>query len=233
MNKFFKFAFVAAAAFVGTTTVNAQTDDPNVATFSFGKMTTIEEPWTVGQSLDGVSYSQKSKDVTVSFSKGDGGTDPQYVEVTYSKGGTGDVIQLNVGNTMSFTSETKTITKVVFSPVSKAKSPKEDNGNKNYEMSEGTYLGPDGDADKANKYTWTGETSAFTLKNVSNKGGMQFSTIKVTTADKATGIETVETINLQNGKVYDINGTYVGSSVKSVGKSGVYVVNGKKTVVKK
>lgn len=231
MNKFFKFAFVAAAAFVGTTTVNAQTDDPNVATFSFGKMTTIEEPWTVGQSLDGVSYSQKSKDVTVSFSKGDGETGPQYVEVTYSKGGTGDVIQLNVGNTMSFTSESKTITKVVFSPVSKAKSPKEENDTKNYEMTEGTYVGPEGPTGE--KYIWTGSTSNFTLKNLNNKGGMQFSTIKVTTADNATGIETVETINLQDGKVYDINGTYVGNGIKSVGKSGVYVVNGKKTVVKK
>lgn len=46
------------------------------------------------------------------------------------------------------------------------------------------------------------------------------------------GVSVVE-LNLKNGKVYDLNGTYVGNSLDNVTKSGVYVVNGKKTVVKK
>lgn len=51
--------------------------------------------------------------------------------------------------------------------------------------------------------------------------------------DGATGVESVFQLNVKNGKVYDLNGTYVGNSLDNVTKSGVYVVNGKKTVVKK
>ena len=51
--------------------------------------------------------------------------------------------------------------------------------------------------------------------------------------DTATGVESVFQFNIKDGKVYDLNGTYVGNSLDNVTKSGVYVVNGKKTVVKK
>lgn len=224
MNKILRMAFVAASIFVSANTFAQNAAEENV-TFSLSKM--IDNGWDKGQSLDGVDYSQKG--VTMSFSKGDGETDPVYTEHTYSGGKTDNVLQLNVGNKLTFSSTTKTFTKVVFTPVAKAKSPKSEKSGPNYEMSEGEYTGPDAEP----KYTWTGKTSDFFLKNKNNKGGMVFSRVVVTCVDGYTGIESVTTIDLTDGKVYSIDGQYVGKGKESVTKSGVYVVNGKKTIIRK
>lgn len=55
----------------------------------------------------------------------------------------------------------------------------------------------------------------------------------VFTDDSSTGISPVDrTIPLsQKGKVYNLNGQFVGTTTKGLGK-GIYIVNGKKWIVK-
>lgn len=215
MNKILRMAFVAAVALMSANTF-AQTN----VTFSLNKM--IDNGWTNGQSLDGETYSQKGPGVTIGFEKGDGEKEPIYTEYTNSKNVTTNVVQLNVGNKLTLTSGSKTFTKIVFSPTALSSAPK----GTNCEMTEGEYT--------ETGYTWTGRTSNFMLKNVNNKGGIQILRVEITCEDGVTnGVQSVYTIDLKDGKVYDINGTYVGKDTKSIKKSGVYVVNGKKTMIKK
>lgn len=215
-------AFVAAVALVSANTFAQD------VTFSLTKM--VDNGWEKGQSLDKIEYSQKG--VTIAFSKADGETDPIYREVEDSKGNKSVIAALTIGNKLTLTSENLTFTKIQFKPTAKGKSPKSEKSGPNYEMSEGKYVGPEG-ATSDEKYVWTGETSEFFIKNLTNKNGIEFNAIMIWTKDVATGVESVFQLDVKNGKVYDLNGTYVGNSLENVTKSGVYVVNGKKTVVKK
>lgn len=215
-------AFVAAVALVSANTFAQD------VTFSLTKM--VDNGWEKGQSLDKIEYSQKG--VTIAFSKADGETAPIYREVEDSKGNKSVIAALTIGNKLTLTSENLTFTKIQFKPTAKGKSPKSEKSGPNYEMTSGTYVGPEG-ATSDEKYVWTGETSEFFIKNLTNKNGIELNAIMIWTKDGATGVESVFQLDVKNGKVYDLNGTYVGNSLENVTKSGVYVVNGKKTVVKK
>lgn len=215
-------AFVAAVALVSANTFAQD------VTFSLTKM--VDNGWEKGQSLDKIEYSQKG--VTIAFSKADGETAPIYREVEDSKGNKSVIAALTIGNKLTLTSENLTFTKIQFKPTAKGKSPKSEKSGPNCEMTSGTYVGPEG-ATSDEKYVWTGETSEFFIKNLTNKNGIELNAIMIWTKDGATGVESVFQLDVKNGKVYDLNGTYVGNSLDNVTKSGVYVVNGKKTVVKK
>lgn len=224
MNKILRMAFVAAVALVSANTFAQNAD----VTFSLTKM--VDNGWTKGQSLDNVEYSQKN--VTLAFSKADGETDPVYREVEDSKGNKSVIAALTIGNKLTLTSDKFTFTKIQFKPTAKGKSPKSEKSGPNYEMTNGTYVGPEGETNET-KYVWEGETSEFFIKNLNNKNGIEFNSIMIWYKEGFTSGVSVVELNLKNGKVYDLNGTYVGNSLDNVTKSGVYVVNGKKTVVKK
>lgn len=217
-------AFVAAVALVSANTFAQNAD----VTFSLTKM--VDNGWTKGQSLDNVEYSQKN--VTLAFSKADGETDPVYREVEDSKGNKSVIAALTIGNKLTLTSDKFTFTKIQFKPTAKGKSPKSEKSGPNYEMTNGTYVGPEGETNET-KYVWEGETSEFFIKNLNNKNGIEFNSIMIWYKEGFTSGVSVVELNLKNGKVYDLNGTYVGNSLDNVTKSGVYVINGKKTVVKK
>lgn len=224
MNKILRMAFVAAVALVSANTFAQNAD----VTFSLTKM--VDNGWTKGQSLDNVEYSQKN--VTLAFSKADGETDPVYREVEDSKGNKSVIAALTIGNKLTLTSDKFTFTKIQFKPTAKSKSPKSEKSGPNYEMTNGTYVGPEGETNET-KYVWEGETSEFFIKNLNNKNGIEFNSIMIWYKEGFTSGVSVVELNLKNGKVYDLNGTYVGNSLDNVTKSGVYVINGKKTVVKK
>ncbi|WP_308230859.1 hypothetical protein [Prevotella sp.] len=224
MNKILRMAFVAAVALVSANTFAQNAD----VTFSLTKM--VDNGWTKGQSLDNVEYSQKN--VTLAFSKADGETDPVYREVEDSKGNKSVIAALTIGNKLTLTSDKFTFTKIQFKPTAKGKSPKSEKSGPNYEMTNGTYVGPEGETNET-KYVWEGETSEFFIKNLNNKNGIEFNSIMIWYKEGFTSGVSVVELNLKNGKVYDLNGTYVGNSLDNVTKSGVYVINGKKTVVKK
>lgn len=224
MNKIIRMAFVAAVALVSANTFAQNAD----VTFSLTKM--VDNGWTKGQSLDNVEYSQKN--VTLAFSKADGETDPVYREVEDSKGNKSVIAALTIGNKLTLTSDKFTFTKIQFKPTAKGKSPKSEKSGPNYEMTNGTYVGPEGETNET-KYVWEGETSEFFIKNLNNKNGIEFNSIMIWYKEGFTSGVSVVELNLKNGKVYDLNGTYVGNSLDNVTKSGVYVINGKKTVVKK
>mgnify|MGYP006913618938 FL=1 len=224
MNKILRMAFVAAVALVSANTFAQNAD----VTFSLTKM--VDNGWTKGQSLDNVEYSQKN--VTLAFSKADGKTDPVYREVEDSKGNKSVIAALTIGNKLTLTSDKFTFTKIQFKPTAKGKSPKSEKSGPNYEMTNGTYVGPEGETNET-KYVWEGETSEFFIKNLNNKNGIEFNSIMIWYKEGFTSGVSVVELNLKNGKVYDLNGTYVGNSLDNVTKSGVYVINGKKTVVKK
>lgn len=224
MNKILRMAFVAAVALVSANTFAQNAD----VTFSLTKM--VDNGWTKGQSLDNVEYSQKN--VTIAFSKADGETDPIYREVEDSKGNKSVIAALTIGNKLTLTSDKFTFTKIQFKPTAKGKSPKSEKSGPNYEMTNGTYVGPEGETNET-KYVWEGETSEFFIKNLNNKKGIEFNSIMIWYKEGFTSGVSVVELNLKNGKVYDLNGTYVGNSLDNVTKSGVYVINGKKTVVKK
>lgn len=224
MNKILRMAFVAAVALVSANTFAQNAD----VTFSLTKM--VDNGWTKGQSLDNVEYSQKN--VTLAFSKADGETDPVYREVEDSKGNKSVIAALTIGNKLTLTSDKFTFTKIQFKPTAKGKSPKSEKSGPNYEMTNGTYVGPEGETNET-KYVWEGETSEFFIKNLNNKNGIEFNSIMIWYKEGFTSGVSVVELNLKNGKVYDLNGTYVGNSLDNVTKSGVYVINRKKTVVKK
>ena len=224
MNKILRMAFVAAVALVSANTFAQNAD----VTFSLTKM--VDNGWEKGQSLDNVEYSQKN--VTIAFSKADGETDPIYREVEDSKGNKSVIAALTIGNKLTLTSDKFTFTKIQFKPTAKGKSPKSEKSGPNYEMTNGTYVGPEGETNET-KYVWEGETSEFFIKNLNNKNGIEFNSIMIWYKEGFTSGVSVVELNLKNGKVYDLNGTYVGNSLGNVTKSGVYVINGKKTVVKK
>lgn len=224
MNKILRMAFVAAVALVSANTFAQNAD----VTFSLTKM--VDNGWTKGQSLDNVEYSQKN--VTLAFSKADGETDPVYREVEDSKGNKSVIAALTIGNKLTLTSDRFTFTKIQFKPTAKGKSPKSEKSGPNYEMTNGTYVGPEGETNET-KYVWEGETSEFFIKNLNNKNGIEFNSIMIWYKEGFTSGVSVVELNLKNGKIYDLNGTYVGNSLDNVTKSGVYVINGKKTVVKK
>lgn len=224
MNKILRMAFVAAVALVSANTFAQNAD----VTFSLTKM--VDNGWTKGQSLDNVEYSQKN--VTLAFSKADGETDPVYREVEDSKGNKSVIAALTIGNKLTLTSDKFTFTKIQFKPTAKGKSPKSEKSGPNYEMTNGTYVGPEGETNET-KYVWEGETSEFFIKNLNNKNGIEFNSIMIWYKEGFTSGVSVVELNLKNGKIYDLNGTYIGNSLDNVTKSGVYVVNGKKTVVKK
>lgn len=217
-------AFVAAVALVSANTFAQNAD----VTFSLTKM--VDNGWTKGQSLDNVEYSQKN--VTLAFSKADGETDPVYREVEDSKGNKSVIAALTIGNKLTLTSDKFTFTKIQFKPTAKGKSPKSEKSGPNYEMTNGTYVGPEGETNET-KYVWEGETSEFFIKNLNNKNGIEFNSIMIWYKEGFTSGVSVVELNLKNGKIYDLNGIYVGNSLDNVTKSGVYVINGKKTVVKK
>lgn len=52
---------------------------------------------------------------------------------------------------------------------------------------------------------------------------------KLNFEDETTGINNIETEATVNGKVYNLNGQYVGNSLNGL-KKGIYVVNGKKVI---
>ena len=205
-------AFVAAVALVSANTFAQDAD----VTFSLTKM--VDNGWEKGQSLDKIEYSQKG--VTIAFSKADGETAPIYREVEDSKGNKSVIAALTIGNKLTLTSEKLTFTKIQFKPTAMSKSPKSEKSGPNYEMSEGKYVGPEG-ATSDEKYVWTGETSEFFIKNLTNKNGIEFNAIMIWTKDGATGVESVFQLDVKNGKVYDLNGTYVGNSLDNVTKSGI------------
>lgn len=224
MNNILRMAFVAAVALVSANTFAQNAD----VTFSLTKM--VDNGWEKGQSLDNVEYSQKN--VTIAFSKADGETDPIYREVEDSKGNKSVIAALTIGNKLTLTSDKFTFTKIQFKPTAKGKSPKSEKSGPNYEMTNGTYVGPEGETNET-KYVWEGETSEFFIKNLNNKNGIEFNSIMIWYKEGFTSGVSVVELNLKNGKVYDLNGTYIGNSLDNVTKSGVYVINGKKTVVKK
>lgn len=224
MNKILRMAFVAAVALVSANTFAQNAD----VTFSLTKM--VDNGWEKGQSLDNVEYSQKN--VTIAFSKADGETDPVYREVEDSKGNKSVIAALTIGNKLTLTSDKFTFTKIQFKPTAKGKSPKSEKSGPNYEMTNGTYVGSEGETNET-KYVWEGETSEFFIKNLNNKNGIEFNSIMIWYKEGFTSGVSVVELNLKNGKIYDLNGTYVGNSLDNVTKSGVYVINGKKTVVKK
>lgn len=224
MNKILRMAFVAAVALVSANTFAQNAD----VTFSLTKM--VDNGWTKGQSLDNVEYSQRN--VTLAFSKADGETDPVYREVEDSKGNKSVIAALTIGNKLTLTSDKFTFTKIQFKPTAKGKSPKSEKSGPNYEMTNGTYVGPEGETNET-KYVWEGETSEFFIKNLNNKNGIEFNSIMIWYKEGFTSGVSVVELNLKNGKIYDLNGIYVGNSLDNVTKSGVYVINGKKTVVKK
>lgn len=224
MNKILRMAFVAAVALVSANTFAQNAD----VTFSLTKM--VDNGWEKGQSLDNVEYSQKN--VTIAFSKADGETDPVYREVEDSKGNKSVIAALTIGNKLTLTSDKFTFTKIQFKPTAKGKSPKSEKSGPNYEMTNGTYVGPEGETNET-KYVWEGETSEFFIKNLNNKNGIEFNSIMIWYKEGFTSGVSVVELNLKNGKIYDLNGIYVGNSLDNVTKSGVYVINGKKTVVKK
>lgn len=207
MNKILRMAFVAAVALVSANTFAQNAD----VTFSLTKM--VDNGWTKGQSLDNVEYSQKN--VTLAFSKADGETDPVYREVEDSKGNKSVIAALTIGNKLTLTSDKFTFTKIQFKPTAKGKSPKSEKSGPNYEMTNGKYVGPEGETNET-KYVWEGETSEFFIKNLNNKKGIEFNSIMIWYKEGFTSGVSVVELNLKNGKVYDLNGTYVGNSLDNV-----------------
>jgi len=64
------------------------------------------------------------------------------------------------------------------------------------------------------------------------KSSAENSDAKIDIDGVATGIETVEVAGeIMNGKVYNLNGQYMGESLNGLRK-GVYIVNGKKIIIK-
>lgn len=79
--------------------------------------------------------------------------------------------------------------------------------------------------------TVTGEDDSFSTSNTAKHGSVTFD---FTEMGNTTGISTVvdgQEVDATYGRVYNLNGQYVGTSLKGLQK-GIYVVNGKKIVVK-
>lgn len=68
MKKFLKLALIAIVAFASNNVFAQETIDMNL----YGLK---DKTWTVGQSLDGVSYTDEKSEIEISFSKGDGTAD--------------------------------------------------------------------------------------------------------------------------------------------------------------
>lgn len=79
--------------------------------------------------------------------------------------------------------------------------------------------------------TVTGEDDSFTTSAGAKHGGITFDFSEMS---NTTGISTVidgQEVDVTYGRVYNLNGQYVGTSLNGLQK-GIYVVNGKKVVVK-
>ena len=59
--------------------------------------------------------------------------------------------------------------------------------------------------------------------------GASAAAININIDGETTGINNIETEATVNGKVYNLNGQYVGNSLNGL-KKGIYVVNGKKVI---
>ena len=80
MKKFLKLALIAIVAFASNNVFAQETIDMNL----YGLK---DKTWTVGQSLDGVSYTDEKSEIEISFSKGDGTADPTFIEYDTKKNG--------------------------------------------------------------------------------------------------------------------------------------------------
>lgn len=218
MKKFLKLALIAIVAFASNNVFAQETIDMNL----YGLK---DKTWTVGQSLDGVSYTDEKSEIEISFSKGDGTADPTFIEYDTKKNGVMSwTTNLVKGNTLTLKSTKHTITEIKFEFTFGSNSAQIKNDIPNYEFSatgDFTYEKP----------IWKGRSSIITLKNT-KKGAIQVRKLSITYVDGVTGIEKVTTVNIKkDNKVYDLAGNYVGNDIKAV-KAGVYIVNGKKIVKK-
>lgn len=61
--------------------------------------------------------------------------------------------------------------------------------------------------------------------------GSDVKTIMLNIAGTLVGIDEIVTENADNGKIYNLNGQYVGNNADSLNK-GLYIKNGKKVIIK-
>lgn len=127
--------------------------------------------WKQGQSLVGETYTDKTSNVTVSFSKGSGTDTPTYN--TPKENTTENYAILAVGNTMTLSTPNNVITKVAFqfTPVASAAKASDFTPS-------GTYV-TNASGEKT-KYVWTGKTQKLVLKNVDNTNGIKVGRIYLT-----------------------------------------------------
>lgn len=84
---------------------------------------------------------------------------------------------------------------------------------------------------KLNKPTAEGNTIKGMRAYITVPAGSDAKTIMLNIAGTLVGIDEVVTENADNGKIYNLNGQYVGNNADSLSK-GLYIKNGKKVIIK-
>lgn len=84
---------------------------------------------------------------------------------------------------------------------------------------------------KLNKPTAKGNTIKGMRAYITVPAGSDAKTIMLNIAGTLVGIDEVVTENADNGKIYNLNGQYVGNNADSLSK-GLYIKNGKKVIIK-
>lgn len=84
---------------------------------------------------------------------------------------------------------------------------------------------------KLNKPTAEGNTIKGMRAYITVPAGSDAKTIMLNIAGTLVGIDEVVTENVDNGKIYNLNGQYVGNNADSLSK-GLYIKNGKKVIIK-
>lgn len=220
MKKFLKLALIAIIALVNNNVFAQETASTEMNLYGLK-----DKVWQVGQSLDGVSYTDEASEIEISFSKGDGNEDPTFIEYDTKKNGVISwATNLTKGNSLTLKTTKHTITEIKFDFTFRSNSAQIKNDKPNYEFTatgDFTYEKP----------TWKGYSGSVTLKNI-KKGAIQVRKLTITYLDGVSGIEKVTTINVKkDNKVYDLSGNYISNDINTV-KAGIYVVNGKKVVKK-
>ena len=82
MKKFLKLALIAIVALVNNNVFAQETASTEMNLYGLK-----DKVWQVGQSLDGVSYTDEASEIEISFSKGDGNEDPTFIEYDTKKNG--------------------------------------------------------------------------------------------------------------------------------------------------
>lgn len=80
MKKFLKLALIAIIALVNNNVFAQETASTEMNLYGLK-----DKVWQVGQSLDGVSYTDEASEIEISFSKGDGNEDPTLSNMTPRK----------------------------------------------------------------------------------------------------------------------------------------------------